>query len=376
MGFSVKLAPGVRVRASSRGVRVGVGPRIARVHVGTSGRAGFSSGVGPFSVYTSVGGHKRRGSQSRSTGPSQAALQRQAAAARRAQADADKAREAQRLAEVFHEIRDVHKQEFPPVQRPVAQPPAMPDPAQVRARREHHALQGIGIFKRAERAAARRRAAADAEAELAYLWHQAQAEAARAQAELDRQWALLAGNDPDVVFDTLAEAFADNEAAAVPVGIDGSEVSLVVVCPGESAVPERMPGLTQAGNLTLRKLTKAERSSLYSTLIAGHVLVTLREALAVAPGISAVRVIAVRPSLPDPYGRSRLDCVVAGRWARRALDGVRWQDTDALTILTGTSAELVADLRRNQFMPLDLAREPEIEKVLASIDADELLADQ
>jgi hypothetical protein len=376
MGFSVKLAPGVRVRASSRGVRVGVGPRIARVHVGTSGRTGFSSGAGPFSVYTSVGGHKRRPSQTRSKGPSQAALQRQAAAARRAQAEADKAREARRLAEILHEIQDVHKQEFPPLQRPAAPPPVMPDPGQVRARHESDALKGIGILKRAERAAARQRAAVSAEAELAYLWQQAQAEGARAQAELDRQWALLAGNDPEVVFDTLAEAFADNEAAAAPIGIDGSEVSLVVVSPGESAVPERMPGLTQAGNLTLRKLTKAERASLYSTLVAGHVLVTLREALAVAPGVSAARVIVVRPSTPDPYGRSRLDCIAAGRWTRQALDGVRWQDTDALTILVGTSAELIANMRRNQFTPIDLTKEPEIERALASIDADELLADQ
>jgi hypothetical protein len=33
-------------------------------------------------------------------------------------------------------------------------------------------------------------------------------------------------------------------------------------------------------------------------------------------------------------------------------------------------------MRRNQFVPIDLAKEPEIEEVLASIDADELLADQ
>jgi hypothetical protein len=59
MGFSVKLAPGVRVRVSSHGVRAGIGPRIARVHVGT-GRTGLSSGLGPFSVYGAVGGKSRR----------------------------------------------------------------------------------------------------------------------------------------------------------------------------------------------------------------------------------------------------------------------------------------------------------------------------
>jgi hypothetical protein len=47
------------VRVSSRGVRVRVGPRIARVHVGT-GRPGISTGIGPFTAYKSVGGKKRK----------------------------------------------------------------------------------------------------------------------------------------------------------------------------------------------------------------------------------------------------------------------------------------------------------------------------
>jgi hypothetical protein len=46
------------VRISKRGVRVGIGPRIARVHVG-AGRPGISSGVGPVSVYKGTGGRRR-----------------------------------------------------------------------------------------------------------------------------------------------------------------------------------------------------------------------------------------------------------------------------------------------------------------------------
>jgi hypothetical protein len=84
MGFSFKVAPGVRIRASSRGIRTSVGPRAARVHFG-SGRTGFSSGAGP--VYTSLGGGRRGGRRP----PSIASYQRQLAAAQ-------KAEEAQRLA--------------------------------------------------------------------------------------------------------------------------------------------------------------------------------------------------------------------------------------------------------------------------------------
>lgn len=52
MGFGIKLVPGVRVRMSSRGIRVGVGPRWARAHVGSHG-VGVS--VGPKATRAYVG---------------------------------------------------------------------------------------------------------------------------------------------------------------------------------------------------------------------------------------------------------------------------------------------------------------------------------
>jgi hypothetical protein len=196
MGFSVKLAPGVRVRVSSHGVRAGVGPRIARVHVG-AGRTGFSSGLGPFSVYGAVGGKRHRKSGGRSGGrPSAAALERQAAAVRRVQAEADKAREAQRLAAIFQEIINLHRHDFLPVERPVAPMPDLPDPNAVRQWHEKNALRGIGMFDRARRAAARQYAAQAAQADLNDRWRQAQEQQAYAQRELDKQWARLTGNDP------------------------------------------------------------------------------------------------------------------------------------------------------------------------------------
>jgi hypothetical protein len=194
--------------------------------------------------------------------------------------------------------------------------PALPDPNAVRKWHEKNALRGVGVFSRAERAAAKQDAAQAAQTELDDRWRHAQAEQAQAQQELDNQWARLIGNDPDTVLATLAEAFEDNEAPAAPVGIDGSVISLIVLVPDEAAIPERLPATTQAGNLTLRKLPKGERSAFYLLLIAGYVLVTLREAFAVAPGVNAARVIAVRRSDPDIYGRAALDCMAAGRWTR------------------------------------------------------------
>jgi hypothetical protein len=374
MSFSVKIAPGVRVRASSRGVRTSLGPRVARVHVG-AGRSGISAGAGPVGFYTGIGRTRRRTS-SRSRSQSVTSLQRQAAAARKAEAAAQKAEEARRLAAALSEILNVHRQEFPPAQRPIAPAPTLPDEHEVRARHEHAAMQGIGRFKRAERSAAKQRAAAAAAAEFAALVQQAETAAAQAQAELDAQWQQLLANDPDTVISTLTEAFEDNEAPAAPISVDGSEVSIAVLVPADSVVPERMPATTQAGNLTLRKLPKGDRASLYMLLVAGCILVTLREAFAVAPGINTARVVTLRAGGADAYGKPRLECITAGRWTRAAFEGVRWEDADAGTTLHDTADELAANIRRAQLLPIDLSKEPQIAGVLASIDTAELLSEQ
>ena len=61
MGLRLKVLPGVSVRVSRRGVRAGIGPRIARVHVG-AGRTKFSTGFGPFFF---ISGRSKRGARTR-----------------------------------------------------------------------------------------------------------------------------------------------------------------------------------------------------------------------------------------------------------------------------------------------------------------------
>src|SRR6476659_4494305 len=102
MGFSVRIAPGVRVRASSRGVRTSLGPRAARVHVG-GGRTGFSTGVGPVTYNTGVSGGQRRSSPRSRTGTATASRQL-AAATRAAKAD-----QAQALNDALQAILNVHR---------------------------------------------------------------------------------------------------------------------------------------------------------------------------------------------------------------------------------------------------------------------------
>jgi hypothetical protein len=297
-----------------------------------------------------------------------ASYQRQLAAA-------EKAEEAQRLAAAFQAILNVHRTEFPPAAPPVAPAPSLPDAGLVRRRHEREALAGIGLFQRAARAEAKKGGARAAEAELAAARQQAAEQQAALQRQLDQRWQQLCANDPEVVLATLAEAFEDNEAPAAPVAVDGAELDLVVLAPPDEVVPERMPGRTQAGNLTLRKLPKGERSALYGLLVFGHLLVTMREAFAVAPGITAIRSILLRHGSPDAYGRPRLECLLAGRFVRSAFDGVHWHDADASRIVQDTATELLINLRRGtELQPINLSQEPEIQKVIDLVDFDELLA--
>ena len=368
LGFSVRLAPGIRVRASSRGLRTSIGPRAARLHVG-AGRTGFSTGAGPVTLYSSVGGGR---SHSGGRRPSAGSYQRQLTVS---PAAAAKAGEAQRLARLFQELLSVHREEFPAAQPPVAPPPAEPDVEAIRRRHRDAALAGVGFFRRAARAAARDQAARTAEVEIQGLRTEGVRQQAAVQAELDGWWRALCANDPATVLAALAAAFEDNEAAAAPLGVDGDEAALVVLAPAESIVPERMPGTTAAGNLSLRKLPKGERAAFYTMAVMGHVVVTLKEAFAVAPGLRSARVVALRPGGTDAYGRPRLECVLAGQWRRAAFDGVQWRTADAATVAQDTASELLVTLRSGkELQPLDLSEQPAIRALLQIVDVAELTA--
>ena len=59
MGIYVRIAPGVKVRITRRGVRWAIGPRAARLRVG-SGGTGVSTGAGPVSWYRPLRRRRKR----------------------------------------------------------------------------------------------------------------------------------------------------------------------------------------------------------------------------------------------------------------------------------------------------------------------------
>lgn len=146
-GVSIKLAPGVRVRASSRGIRASVGPRVARVHVG-AGRTALSSGIGPFTSSTSMGARRRPTSGGRGGGgtgtprTTLAALERQARQAQRETEIAAVARTEQALVSLHHE-------QFRPAQRVVLPLPPPVDPGLIEQGMLSQHLAGVSPLQRA-----------------------------------------------------------------------------------------------------------------------------------------------------------------------------------------------------------------------------------
>ena len=142
--------------------------------------------------------------------------------------------------------------------------------------------------------------------------------------------------------------------------------------PGIEAVPERMPKLTPAGNLSIAKLTKSVRNSYYLGLVCGNVQVTAREAPAVAPGLQAVRVAVTRRAAADAYGTREAECLLAAVFARPHLAGVRWQSADAIRIVQNACADLRIKLSAShELLPLDLSNEPSLAALLRAVDIDE-----
>lgn len=273
MGFSIKVAPGVRVRASSRGIRTSMGPRAARIHVG-GGRAGFSTGAGPVGYYTSLSTGSRGSSATRRPSPG---------ASQRALAQADKLEQAEELQHALLVLLNLHRHEFAQAMPPRAPEPPQVDTAAVLKEHEKVALQGLSVFKREARKQARAAATASAQRETAQLEAQRREQWTQHQQQLDQWWTALVGNDPEVVLSTLTAAFEDNEAPAAAVGIDGTDVALVTLVPTIDTLPDRKPATTPAGNLTLKRLTKKERGTLHNAVVASHVLLTVRETFVYLP---------------------------------------------------------------------------------------------
>ena len=274
------------------------------------------------------------------------------------------------MAAEFEAIEGLHRHPVDPVAAAVAPPAPAVDEAAIREKHHTDALHGIGFWKHSERVAAEKQAAAAADAEIAARRAELEHQRKATQDELDVRWKELLANDSDVVLATLNEAFESGGMHAAAVSVDGAEASIAVIVPGEDVVPERLPSTTAAGNISLRKTTKVEAAGIYLTAVCGHSIAAVREALAVAPGLTAVRVVAVRHGGADVYGHPRMECMLVATFSRDSLKGVDWAHAGSIDILEQCATEVSRNVasRTKSVEPIDLSDEPDLANLVASID--------
>jgi hypothetical protein len=354
--MSFKVAPGVRISASSRGIRTSVGNSKARVSFGSSG------------AYASVGGGGVRVGQ-RLSGPS--AAERSAtgrtsgsrpslAQLERAERAAEKEAAIVELQDLENSLVSLHHEDFAPAAPDEVHPPAPVDVEALRAGIEQRELSRIGRFKLSERKAAKARARELADVEASRINGQ-NAERYRdlcaGRAEL---WRLLTDHDTGLVMETLESAFADNasDATAVDVGTkDGVRYATVLVVFGAvESVPERMPSLTAAGKPTTRKRTKSERNALYVAALGSTVLATVKEGLAVAPSVDEFRVVVLRKDLNAATPADFVAPIYAARFPRQVMQGLSWRTVNPTeALLFATDAEFQRKGAAGDVAPLKLA---------------------
>ncbi|MGO4363032.1 DUF4236 domain-containing protein [Terrabacter sp. RAF57] len=339
LGVSFKIAPGVRVRASSRGVRASVGPRAARVHVG-AGRTSISTGAGPVTLSTTLGGSTRRtpsratsvsttGASPRPRQPTVAQLQPQARAAERAQQVAE-------VAALERCLTTLHHVAFPESTRHVLPTPATPTPAEIEAvRRELYrtATVCVPIWRRADRKRAKGWANDQAPAETQRRHTGALVSVQWEQSQFDQDWDALRNHDPFTVIKAVDDAFADNasDSTCVDAGTapeSGARYVTAVVTYGDiDLIPEHRADRTPGGKPTLRKRTKTDRNALFAASLASTVLATAKEALAVAVAATEARVLVVRPD-----GTGDVEPIYAGTLRRDFLANRDWPSVDPLAV--------------------------------------------
>ena len=275
-GVGFRVAPNVRLRASRRGPRVSLGPRIARVHLG-GGTPAVSAGSGPVTVWQTLsgGGH----------------------------APPARGRAGQRTTAEWNSVRDhldqllgQHHREVTHARRPVVPTPAPVRRRDVRRDLRREAAEGTPWWRPDARRRAWREADGRLDAEVAARTAHRAEQHQQAQAAADAWWAALLANDPDTVMGRLEAAFTEHELPGAATAVVGSTAHVAMsVLPLERLIGPREPAITDAGNLSLARVTKTRRHELYQGAISSAVIAVAAEALATCPGLEAVDVAVLCP---------------------------------------------------------------------------------
>lgn len=260
---------------------------------------------------------------------------------------------------------ELHLEEFTPITKPVIPVPARLTPVEVQREVERwrrHAKEQAKSLPRAQRGAyveASRAAALD---HLEREYQESCRQAAAASADVERWWSALQQGEPTTVLATVNQALSDNEQPSAAVAYTQGEASVVIMAPSLDYFPTHAPGLTAAGNPTLKRLTQTDRHSLYFQSVLSHMVVTLKEVFAVAPTVTRCRAVMLG------HSESGLGVLVAGVYARTSLATVDWNRMRLLdVVLSADDLRYHRAGRTGDLRPLDLTDDPDLRDLISSL---------
>lgn len=314
-----RLAPGVRLSTSARGLRVHAGPRLARLHFG-GGRTGVSTGAGPFTWYENM-----------STASSGSRAPRPVDTTGMTPAQAARAKQIADVSSAWERLRGQHRLDFPDVNPPgsVAAEP-VPMFGVLLRESERAALARVGRLDRSARRDGRRTARAEAEARALVLLERGLSDRQARQQHADAQWAALGAGEPAATEGAIAAAFESRGVPVVVHSLSESAVRLVLQLPGEDFVPTHEPSVTPGGAPTLKKVTKTQVAAVVREVAAGRVLLAAKEAYAVSPATQVIQV-------EGGFGHGPV--VMRAIITREACTGADWS-TPAWEVLTSMDPRL------------------------------------
>lgn len=366
MGFGIRVMPGVRLSASSRGLRAGVGPRAARVNFGT-GRTTVSSGVGPVSIWTPVTSGARRSSRGHT---SMSAYQRQVRAAERQAQEDERRREIEKLRALIHSMTTAHLERFTETARPeVALMDVDSDEVESRLRDRLHRRSST----RGSRLPKHLRPLLEDSVALEVHRLRAVAEADRRSTQLavDAAYSRLLSNDPGEVIAALDAAFEDNGCPSVPIDVEGGEATVLLLFDHPTELPDRHPDVTPTGKPTLKRWNQTEAAEFYLHVLASNLLATAKEAFAVAPSLGSVCLVALRREpVYDGAAHSRLQPIFMGSIARDVNDRLDWANCYPPEVIDAIPGRLLRRAgRAKRVEPLDISAEPDLAVVVQQAES-------
>lgn len=235
----------------------------------------------------------------------------------------------------FVHLDQLHRATFAPTEREVVAPVTLPRFLTLVLTAEKQSLAGVSRWDRSARRAAKAAAHGQAERWAADLQVLAEQDRRARQDVIDARWAALDANDPATVTRTLATVFAGQDSPVRVTGVYDDDAGLLVSVPGPGIVPAQKPALTPRGAPTLHQVSATERNDWYAQVVAAHLLLAAKEAFAHAPGLVAVRAIAV-----DGAGTP----VLAARIPRDEVTSADWRGR-AWSVLVETAPDLRCDVR-------------------------------